>query len=145
MVFITPIISRSASGAVVPEVGAGGGGGDLEVQALELELVDEDKVLKLMNVCSEMILNRELRKKALNYIDEARRSQKQSVSLKAVRPDEVHVPFVELAQHIAKLADQNGNNTVGQNLLRVQTSRQEGGMPAMERELPRTIVCVQYA
>ncbi len=143
MVFIRPILSRSASGAVVPEIGAGGGGGDLEIQALELELGDEEKVLKLVEVCSEVIVNRELRKKTLNYIDQARRSQRQSVSLIACRPDDGQMPFIELAQHLAALVDQDGSNTAGQKLLRVRSARRLGD--PMERDLPRTIVCAQYA
>jgi len=145
VVFIKPIISRSASGTVVPEVGAGGGGGDLEVQALKLELVDEDNVLKLLKVCSEMVVNRELREKTLDYIEQARRSQKRSVSLNAIRPDEGQIPLTELAQHISKLADQDGSNTAEQKFLKVQNSRQQGDLPPMERELPRTIVCLRYA
>jgi hypothetical protein len=143
VVFIRPILSRSASGAVVPEIGAGGGGGDLEIQALELELGDEEKVLKLVEVCSEVIVNRELRKKTLNYIDQARRSQRQSVSLIACRPDDGQMPFIELAQHLAALVDQDGSNTAGQKLLRVRSARRLGD--PMERDLPRTIVCAQYA
>jgi len=144
VVFITPIISRSALGAVVPEVGTGGGGGDLEIQALELKLDDEDKVLKLMKVCSELIVNCELRKKTLDFIDQARLSQKRSISLNALPPDEDQMSFIELAQHITKLADQGRSITTGQTPLRVQDPRQQENMPAMERGLPRTIVCVLY-
>lgn len=41
MVYIIPIISRSATGKVIPEHGAGGGAGDL-IQSHDLELEDED-------------------------------------------------------------------------------------------------------
>lgn len=113
-------------------------------QVLELDMNDNNKVLELMKVCSEMIIDRELRKKTVRFIDQARWSLKQPVPLNTLYLDEHQISFSELAQHIAKLADQRSNVTARQNLPKIQDQGQQGNIPSMEQELPRTIVCIQH-
>jgi DNA cross-link repair 1C protein len=56
VVWITPIITRSKEGLVVPELGAGGGGGDLH-QVSELEISDIGSLGDIEELCRQLLKN----------------------------------------------------------------------------------------
>lgn len=141
MVSITPIISRSVSGVVVPELGAGGGGRDLQLQVLDIELDDGDKISELMKVCSEMIDDHELRKKFLQYLDHARQKD-QLVTLPGMVKGGHEVSLVELVQYVAKLSDQCGDVTIERKLSTAPALKKQGSVSPVETVLPRSIVRV---
>ena len=69
MLYIIPIISRSAIGKVIPELGAGGSAGDLiQPHDLELENLEDEDIAKLKTLCTKKISDPEVRRKTLDII-----------------------------------------------------------------------------
>lgn len=77
--WITPIITRTNTGADIPELGAGGGGGDLE-QVHELELNDTAAVGRLITLCSARIQDPHLLAKVINVVSTAMTSETKTLS-----------------------------------------------------------------
>lgn len=142
VVYITPIIARSANGEVVPELGAGGGAGDL-VQGHELELDSVQDILTLTKVCSEKIGDKNMRMKTLDFISDTLTCQKNSISLDALCLDVKmkSVTLVEFAQQLAKLVEQGGN--LAQPKSNVHEAMGYTNIPSKGYDLPRTIVCTR--
>lgn len=70
IVWITPIITHTRNGEIVPELGAGGGGADLN-RAHNLELNNSAEILKLLQFCSDQIADRDVRARVLRKISHA--------------------------------------------------------------------------
>ncbi|OJD17690.1 hypothetical protein AJ78_02215 [Emergomyces pasteurianus Ep9510] len=109
-VYITPIVSRTDDGAEIPELGAGGGKGDL-YQCHELELEDDFSFQQLLNICSEVIQDEEIRSSIIAALSEARSSKSKSLSLDAYgikEDEEISVQqLVGILSRRAKLSDQS--------------------------------------
>ena len=86
-IFITPIISRTALGESIAELGAGGGGGDL-VQSREIELNDVESVMRLVDLCNKTIDDPDARSTALETITRALLSETKQLYLEAGSPNE---------------------------------------------------------
>lgn len=104
VVWITPIISRSKEGVIIPEVGAGGGEGDL-TQAHELELSDPKAALELMRICLNNINDKKAQEKALGFLSSALSSHKKSVSLDSLGLEDYEdpIPLMRLPELLAKV------------------------------------------
>ena len=108
VVYITPIIARSAAGQVLPEIGAGGGGNDLiQSHDLALDNLAEDEVEELKKLCTRKIRDSNERLNTLDIILKAIGSQKQALSLDALglSSEDADMPLAELAKRLARLAD----------------------------------------
>ncbi|KAK3168363.1 hypothetical protein OEA41_004810 [Lepraria neglecta] len=109
--FISYQSSRgSATGKVIPELGAGGGAGDLiQSHDLELEDLEDEDIAKLKALCTKKISDPEVRLKTLDIISQAIQSKRKVVSLGPLdfNTDEEDMPLAELAKRLAKLADQD--------------------------------------
>lgn len=79
-VYIVPIVNRTAGGAEIPEVGAGGGIGDL-YQTHELELPDEFALAELEKLCLKHVQDKEALSQIRNSLMDAFRSRKKALSL----------------------------------------------------------------
>ncbi|MCJ1378843.1 hypothetical protein MMC17_001942 [Xylographa soralifera] len=106
VVFITPIITRTVNGDVLPEGGAGGGGGDL-VQSHEIDLQDPMAAIELMKLCSESIINADARMKTMRLITEAMASGSISVLLQNLdsTTDLVDMPLEQFTLLLRKIAE----------------------------------------
>lgn len=138
VVYITPIISRSSAGEVVPEIGAGGGGSDL-LQAHKVELNNQDEVTGFTKLLSENLDDQKARAKLSDFLDRAMLSSKQSIALDAVY---MGMSNFELAQHLAKLVS-HGDKTAPVQKLRQFNKKDIKSVSAVDEQLPRTIVCIQ--
>ncbi|OAX77475.1 hypothetical protein ACJ72_08226, partial [Emergomyces africanus] len=109
-VYITPIVSRTDDGAEIPELGAGGGKGDL-YQNHELELQDDFSFQQLLNVCSQVIQDQEIRTSIIAALSEAHSSKSKSLSLDAYgikKDEEISVQqLVGILSRGEKLSDQS--------------------------------------
>lgn len=103
-VYITPIITRSADGEILHELGAGGGGGDL-VRAHLLELSNTEATMELMKLCSDNIQNGEARTKTIAMITRALGTEAKTMSLESLRigENDESMPLEELARRLGKL------------------------------------------
>jgi len=133
VVNITPIISRSAAGEVIAEVGAGGGFGDL-VQAQELEL-DHQLIKDLKQWCKDKFVDREKRQPTLDLIAQVELSKLRSVPMTTLDPggnSEINLPDVlkRLAELVKRSEDAGEVDEAGAMGLR----------PASQHTLPRNIV-----
>ena len=100
-VFITPIISRTPLGESIPELGAGGGGRDL-VQRCEIELSDNELVMRLVELCKKMITDPIARSTALERITKALLSETRKVVLERAFLDEgTNIGLMELVQQLS--------------------------------------------
>ncbi|KAJ5084758.1 hypothetical protein NUU61_009337 [Penicillium alfredii] len=79
-VYIVPIVNRTADGAEVPEVGAGGGTGDL-YQIHELELPDEAALAELEKLCFQHIHDEQALSQMRTDLLKAYQSRRQVLSL----------------------------------------------------------------
>ncbi|OQE02551.1 hypothetical protein PENSOL_c002G08250 [Penicillium solitum] len=79
-VYIVPIVNRTAGGAEIPEVGAGGGIGDL-YQTHELELPDESALAELEKLCLKHVQDKQALSQMRNALLDAFRSRKKALSL----------------------------------------------------------------
>lgn len=69
VVWITPIISRTADGTEVYEIGAGGGGGDL-YQTPELDIADPGVILALQALCTDSLKDSSMLENALATLEQ---------------------------------------------------------------------------
>ncbi len=146
VVYITPIISRSATGQVIPEVGAGGGARDLDQSHdLRLDNLKAEEVEKLIQLCTNKIIHSEARLKTLGIISKAFVSKKDAVSLDALKPEigEKTMPLDDLVQLLAGLADQEDGAILSKPDPRMSTMRNARRTRTSQGELlPRNIVCL---
>lgn len=82
VVWITPMITYSANGEEVLELGAGGGGGDLVQHELELE--DEETTRELLQLCFRAVKDSSVKQETEKLISEAYRSPAQKMSLDSI-------------------------------------------------------------
>lgn len=83
IVWIFPIVTRTADGLVVPEVGAGGGRNDLS-QIPELDATDSSAMTRLEDLCSSVIDDPEALETALSKLFLAKSSRVMSLSLEGL-------------------------------------------------------------
>lgn len=103
MVWITPIITRSKEGVVVPEFGAGGGGGDMYL-ASELEVSNIGSVSEFEELCKRIVKEPTNLRWLLARIDSARSSQDLKMSLAGTDLDnEEEVTLQEFAKRLVGL------------------------------------------
>ena len=146
MVYITPIISRSATGQVIPEVGAGGGARDLDQSHdLRLDNLKAEEVERLIQLCTDKIVHSEARLRTVGIISEAFISKKEAVSLDALKSEigEKTMPLDAIVQLLAGLADQEDDTILSKPELRMSTRRNARRIRTSHGELlPRNIVCL---
>lgn len=108
IVWITPIITHASNGDIVPELGAaaGGGGGDLH-QSHNLELNDPADILKLMQLCSDKIMDKDARARALQVISDAASSPEKTINLTDFGVKEIEDDFSieQLPELLASLSE----------------------------------------
>ncbi len=142
VVYITPVVSRSITGEIVPEMGAGGGAADL-LQSHELDLDSSQDVLTLTRLCSEKMIDKELGAHVLKSISEAILCrQKKPLVLDSLRVDgqkRSSIPSAESAKCLANLVEKGGNLMQGKSNL--QESLEQKNTPGGGHDLPRIIVC----
>ena len=146
VVYITPIISRSSLGDIVPEVGAGGGAGDL-IQSHDLRLDDlkGEEVEKFIQLCTKEVVGDEARLKAVGIMSNAILSNGGAVSLNALDPDigEKTVSLDGLAQLLTRLVNEGDSISSSEPALTRSKLTTERTVPISQGEfLPRSIVCL---
>ena len=140
MVYITPIISRSATGQVVAEAGAGGGAGDLDQSHdIRFDNLKADEAKKLIDFCTDTITDVDARLRMVEIVSKALASKKDAVLLNALKAEgeDETMPLQDLVQRLAGLAGQeepNSRLSRVRNAKRIRTSQGEF--------LPKYIVCL---
>lgn len=124
-VSIFPIVSRTANGDEIPEVGAGGGKGDL-FQTRDLELPD-DSALHLIEACNIRIKDECIREKAIAVLSETRASHTESLSLDNYG---IENEDVLLQEFVSLLGRGPKDESLGKNI--------------PPTNLPKTIVCSNF-
>ena len=140
VVYITPIISRSALGAVVAEVGAGGGATDL-IQSQELQLESTQDLSLLIEMCSDMMGDRVTKTKIQEFVSDMIKSGGKFLPLDTLNLDHTRdsIPLVEVIQLLTarmKESEKFAQANTGINDAAVRTKSTLTG-----NELPRNIVC----
>ena len=145
MVYITPIISRSTTGQVIPEVGAGGGARDLDQSHnLRLDNLKAEEVDKLIQLCTNKVISSEARSRTVDIISKAVASKKEALYLDALKPEigEKTMPLDDLVQLLAGLADREDGATLSKIDLKIRRMRNARRTRTLEEHLPRNIVCL---
>ena len=140
MVYITPIISRSATGHVVAEAGAGGGARDLDQSHdIRLDNLKADEAKKLINLCTDTIMDDDARLRMVDIISKALASKKDAVLLNGLKPEggDKTMPLQDLVQRLAGLAGQEEPNS---SLSRVRNAKRT--RTSQGKLLPKNIVCL---
>lgn len=146
VVYITPIISRSATGQVVPEAGAGGGARDLDqLHDIRLDNLKAEEANKLIAFCTDTIMDNEARLRTVDIISKALASKKEAVSLKAVKPEigDKTMPLQDLVQLLAGLAGQEDGAILSKpntSISRIRNGRRT--RTSQGELLPKNIVCL---
>lgn len=116
VVWITPMITYSANGNEVFEMGAGGGGGDLVQHELELE--DEETTRELLQLCFRAVKDSSVKEETERLISEAYRSPAQKISLGSISsafPDH-ELPLIDLARLLTDAAGKEQWEREGRHL-----------------------------
>ena len=146
MVYITPIISRSTTGQVLPEVGAGGGARDLDrSHDLRLDNLKAEEVDKLIQLCTNKVITSEARLRTVDIISKAVASKKEAVYLDALKPDigEKTMPLDDLVQLLVRLADREDGAILSNPELKIRRIRNARRTRTSQGEqLLRNIVCL---
>lgn len=146
MVYIIPIISRSTTGQVIPEVGAGGGARDLDrSHDLRLDNLKAEEVDKLIQLCTNKVITSEARLRIVDVISKAIASKNKAVSLDALKPEigENTMPLDNLVQLLAGLADQKDGAILSKSDLNTRRMSNTRKTRTSQGELlPRNIVCL---
>ena len=149
MVYITPIISRSTTGQVIPEVGAGGGARDLDQSHnLRLDNLKAEEVDKLIQLCTNKVISSEARSRTVDIISKAVASRKEALYLDALKPEigEKTMPLDDLVQLLARLADREDGATLSKPDPNIRRMRNERRTRTSQGEhLPRNIVCLSIS
>ena len=144
VVYITPIISRSSTGQVVPEAGAGGGARDLDQSHdIRLDNLKTEEVHKLIELCTDTIMDNETRLRTVDIISEALTSDKEAVLLKALKPEvgDKTMPLQDLVQLLAGLASQEDGALLSKPDSRISRMRNARRTRTSQGELlPKNIV-----
>lgn len=124
VVWITPIVTRSKEGLVVPELGAGGGGGDLH-QVPELELSNIGSMGELQERCKQLAEQPNNLTKFLSKIESAISSGDMRMSLAGLQLEvEQDITLKEFLERLQAL-DQ-ANSALADNYTLNEASRKEG-------------------
>ena len=146
MVYITPIISRSATGQIVPEAGAGGGARDLDLSHdIRLDNLKADEANKLIDLCTDTIMDNEARLRMMDVISKALASKKEAVLLKALKPEggDKTMLLQDLVQLLAGLAGQEDGAILSEPNSRMSRVRNAKRTRTSQGELlPKNIVCL---
>ena len=145
VVFITPIISRSATGQVVPEAGAGGGARDLEQSHdIRLDNLKAEEVNRLIELCTDTIMDNEARSRTVNIISKALASEKEAVLLKALKPEvgDKTMPLQDLVQLLAGVAGQEDGAILSKPDSGISRMRNARTRTSQGKLLPKNIVCL---
>ncbi|KAL8783663.1 MAG: hypothetical protein Q9213_004457 [Squamulea squamosa] len=107
IIWITPLINRSAKGDI-PELGAGGGGGDL-IQTHMLELTDPQAGLKLIELCKHQIPDDKNLTRTLHLVKDVLCSGKKTVTLSLLDTslDKEDIPLESLIHLLTEAATRN--------------------------------------
>ncbi|KAL9132034.1 MAG: hypothetical protein Q9217_000162 [Psora testacea] len=143
-VFVTPIISRSPGGDILPELSASGAGGDL-IQSHDLEVEDEDAAMKFAAICKAAIPDHFARSAALKVIAKALLSENKVSSIEALHLDDWKddITLHELARRLAKIASTVAARYTGVDGAALPPSKKiskEGAVDVTRDGLPRRIV-----
>ena len=138
VVYITPIISRSSAGEVVPELGAGGGAKDF-IQDHELEIDSLQELRALKKVCSENIDDEDLRMKTLEFISDHLSSGRKSMLLDNL-PLNAWANSMSLAEFVQLFARLVGDGVSKPPPVVPQGSSGHGKLNLNGKDLPRRIV-----
>lgn len=134
-VWILPIITRSAAGTIVPEVGAGGGGNDL-YQTHELELGFDNHLKLLTELCRKQIQDPEKLAKVLLALHEAFKTTSKSLSLDQLGlRDQENDPSIQ--DFIVRLEQGDFDRGISDSEQFLDADITEAGCP--KEELPRVI------
>lgn len=147
VVWITPIITRTSTGADIPELGAGGGGGDLDQQH-ELELSDTAAVGRLINLCSDNIQDPRLLAKVISIVSTAMASETKSLTFDgkyAKQDEEGNIAMRDLLETLTKIAEHKSNAQRSPVSLRSQADNIRMYTDPPTAQLPRTIVSVSIS
>ena len=146
VVYITPIISRSTTGQVIPEVGAGGGARDLDrSHDLRLDNLKAEEVDKLIQLCTNKVITSEARLRTVDIISKAVASKKEAVYLDALKPDigEKTMPLDDLVQLLVRLADREDGAILSNPELKIRRIKNARRTRTSQGEhLLRNIVCL---
>ena len=146
MIYITPIISRSSTGQVIPEVGAGGGARDLDrSHDLRLDNLKAEEVDKLIQLCTNKVIASEARLRTVDIISKAAASKKEAVCLDALKPDigEKTMPLDDLVQLLVRLANREDGAIVSNPKLKIRRIKNASRTSTPQgQHLPRNIVCL---
>lgn len=107
VVWITPVITRTSTGADVPELGAGGGGGDLD-HVNELELNDTAAVGRLINLCSTKIREPHRLAKIVSILSTAMVSDAKTLCFDGrftAEDDEGNISLLSLTEILSRIAE----------------------------------------
>ncbi|KAI9842483.1 MAG: hypothetical protein M1830_007800, partial [Pleopsidium flavum] len=110
VVWITPVITRTSTGADVPELGAGGGGGDLD-QVHELELNDTGAVGRLMNLCSTNIRDPHQLSSIVSLLSTAMASDSKTLCFGGrftSEDDDDNISLLRLTEILSRIAENKG-------------------------------------
>ena len=146
VVYITPIISRSATGQVVPEAGAGGGARDLDQSHdIKLDNLKAEEANKLIELCMDTIMDNEARSRTVDTLTKAIAFKKEAVSLKALKLEvgDKTMPLQDLVQLLAGLAGQEDGASLSKPNTRISRIRNARRTRTSQGELlPKNIVCL---
>ena len=135
VVWITPIITRSAKGCDVLEIGAGGGGGDLIQHELELE--DQNAAQELLRLCFHTIKDTSTKRVTEETISNAFLSPTHKMLLDCLSSafSDRELPLEDLAQILTDTIKSRGESF----------KQQSQGISESKRTLPRQIVRAKHA
>jgi DNA cross-link repair 1C protein len=117
LVWITPIVSRTADGTEVYEIGAGGGGGDL-YQTPELDIADPEALLALQALCADSLRDANMLEKALAALQKMSSAGNSRASLEGLDidldsdADVTLKDFIKLISHSRKLSQKEQRLTI---------------------------------
>ena len=138
VVYINPIITRSDTGEVLREMGAGGGGGDLS-QVHELDLSDDQAIFMLIQICAKHFDDTKAKSRMIEMLSIVRKSSRKSISLNALHLNagEDKIPLDKLKHLLPKLVVEHERLEKREGF---NSKRTFGGLPLPASELPRNIV-----
>ena len=138
VIYITPIISRSNDGEIIPEVGAGGGIGDLKQAHVELDF--KQAACELVETCKEKIYDLDMRQKTLDILNQNVIPRLKSISMDLLDMDvKDGMEFLdEITASIAMIFNPMRNSNTFSLLNKVRN--QEVMYGAQNGKLPQSIV-----
>lgn len=133
VVQITPILSYSATGQMIGEIGAGGGGGDL-LQLQDFELSDQD-ISDLQQWCEDEVIDPSKRQTTFNDIAQIKVAEIRSFPSAALGDDDYeYLDKLELLKRLARFVRRSLSG------VRINEASAMEAKAASERKMSRNIV-----